>query len=151
MLIVIVFASLTVLCDQLVKVWAVRSIPLHSSSPGIPALFDFYYVQNTGASWGLFEEGRVWLSLVTVIFLACLFYYIWRRDRIHPLSALAYGLIIGGALGNLIDRLRLGYVVDMFRLTFIDFPIFNVADMAITVGVILFIVIIIFDIDEEVI
>lgn len=132
-------ALLTVLLDQLSKSVIIREIGPDAARHIIELLpgVQFIFVRNTGSAFGLFQgQGSVLTVLVFVAlgFLAVFFYRNARRD---PLIALALGLQIGGAIGNLIDRIRYDYVVD-----FIDvgrFPTFNVADSAITVGTVLLI------------
>lgn len=82
--------------------------------------------------------------IITVLAAAYIIYLIFKNRDHHFITRLSYGLILGGAVGNFIDRIRLGYVIDMFRLKFIDFPIFNVADAALTIGVVLLIIVILF-------
>lgn len=121
--------------DRLTKALVVAQFSLGESLPLIPSVFHLTYVQNTGAAFGLLK-GYSWLfiglSIVVVVWI------VWELFGKQPISRLLIwggSLIIGGALGNLIDRLQWSYVVD-----FIDFrvwPVFNVADSAITLGVIL--------------
>lgn len=132
--------------DQFTKAWVSRAFGLYEIRPVIDGFFNLTYITNTGAAFGLFARagGRaraVGLSLVAVAALAGLGFAwarLWMRQRLYPV---AIGMIAGGAVGNLIDRVRFGAVVD-----FLDFyvgryhwPAFNLADSAITVGVFLFI------------
>lgn len=147
MLIGLCIAFFIVIIDQLVKFWTITELSLHQSSPGINPIFEFYYIQNTGAGWGILE-GRRWLFIIiTVVIVSYLLYLMYHTDSKQKLTQIAYGLLIGGAIGNFIDRLLNGYVVDMIRLTFINFPIFNVADIALTLGVCCLIVMIIFNLE----
>ncbi len=129
------FALGIVAADQVSKIWTVASIPLHGQLAALDGVFSLTYVQNTGAAWSSFE-GMIWLfALIFVGFTAAI---IWEFPKKRwPFTSLERWLIIaiyGGGLGNMIDRLRLGYVVDMIRLEFMDFPVFNVADIFITCG-----------------
>ena len=127
-------AVLVVTLDQLTKAWIIAEIGSDAGRRVIDLLpgLRFIFVRNTGSAFGLFQgQGSILLVLVFVaIGFLCVFFY--RNARRDPLIALALGLQIGGATGNLIDRLRFGYVVDF--IDFPRFPTFNVADSAITIG-----------------
>src|SRR5690606_36683230 len=99
----------------------------------IPGVLDFRFVRNTGASFGFFQGQSNLLTVLALGAIAFLATYYFRKARNDALVALALGLQLGGALGNVIDRLRYGYVVDF--IDFPRFPTFNVADSSITVGV----------------
>ena len=101
---------------------------------GIISIFSTY---NTGGAWSVFSNHTVILTIVSAIFLSIimLFYFLYKDKK--PLFTVSCALIVSGALGNLIDRIFLGYVRDFIKLDFINFPIFNFADMCICVGVIL--------------
>ena len=139
------FAAAIVAADQITKLLVVANIPLFSSVPAIPGLFHLTYVQNTGAAFSAFE-GMQWLfALVFAVFAAGI---IWEFPKKRlPFTMVERWTIVAvfaGGLGNMIDRLRLGYVVDMIAVDFIDFPVFNVADCFITCGCIFLVVHLIF-------
>lgn len=135
-----IVAFLVTIIDQFVKKWTTNSLQLHESRDGIQGVFDFYYIRNEGAGWGILQ-GQMWFFyIVTLIILAYLVYIIYKHRQSNVLQKVTYGLLLGGALGNFIDRILLGYVVDMFRLLFINFPIFNIADMALSLGIFLLII-----------
>lgn len=120
--------------DQLVK-WLVRvNIPLHGAADFIPHIMDLTYVQNTGAAFSIFSRHTWALALLSAVVSAGLVWLLWRTAQAPFLWKFALSLVIAGAVGNLIDRALLGYVTDMFRTLFMDFAIFNVADICITVG-----------------
>ena len=121
--------------DQWTKFLVVESIPLHSVAEGIPGLFSLTYVQNTGAAWSSFQ-GMIWLFvLIFVIFTAFLvFEFITGKVGFNTFEKWCLIVVYGGAVGNIIDRIRLGFVVDMINLDFMEFPVFNVADCFITCG-----------------
>ena len=134
-LLMTLFAAAVVGLDQLSKLWVVENIPLHTQIPAIPNLFHLTYVQNTGAAFSSFR-GMLWLFvLIFVIFTAGI---IWEFSKKRlPFSRFerwCIAAIYAGGLGNMIDRVRLGYVVDMIEVEFIQFPVFNVADCFITCG-----------------
>ncbi len=130
-----------VAADQITKYLTVAHIPLYGHVEVLPGFFGLTYVQNTGAAWSSFE-GMIWLfALVFIVFTAAI---IWEFSKKRwPFTTSERWLIAavyGGGLGNMLDRLRLGYVVDMIKAEFIDFPVFNVADIFITCGCIALVV-----------
>ena len=125
--------------DQLVKYLVVTHIKLDTTVNFIPHVFSLSNVRNDGAAWSILQGQQFLLFVITVAALAVMLVLL-KKNRNDRLFAWALTLMIGGTLGNFLDRLRLGYVVDMFTLDFMNFPIFNVADCALTVGVILLII-----------
>ena len=127
-------AGITAL-DQWTKALTLRNIPLYGHVPVIDGLFHLTYVQNTGAAFSSFE-GMQWLF--ALIFAAFTIWLLWefsgKRLPFKPLDRALIVAIYAGGLGNMIDRLRLGFVVDMIEVDFINFPVFNVADCFITCG-----------------
>ncbi len=124
--------------DQVTKYLVVQNIPLYGEVEAIPGLFHLTYVRNTGAAFSIFQ-GAQWLF--AVIFLVFTVAVIWDLvKKVMPFTKLERWLIVfvyAGGLGNMIDRVRLGYVVDMIEVDFMNFPVFNVADCFITCGCIL--------------
>lgn len=103
-------------------------------------LFDFYYIKNTGAAFSIFEGKVMVLCLVTgIILLGILVYFFKNINFLSRLEVNAFCFLFAGILSNFVERLSDGYVTDYFRLLFIDFPIFNLADLSINIGVILLI------------
>lgn len=130
--------------DQLVK-WLVRThIPLHGSVEFLPRVMDFTYVQNTGAAFSIFASHTWALALLSAAASAGLVTLLVRTAGAPFLWKLSLSLVIAGAVGNLIDRALLGFVTDMFRTLFMDFAVFNVADICITVGGVLCAVFVVF-------
>lgn len=124
-----------VAADQITKLLVVANIGLFEQIPAIPGLFNFTYVQNTGAAWSSFQ-GQQWLfALVFGLFTAAVVYeFATKKMGFTKLEHWCIAAIYAGGLGNMIDRLRLGYVVDMINLEFMNFPVFNVADCFICCG-----------------
>ena len=121
--------------DQLTKYLTVSSIPLYGEIPFIPGFMKFTYVQNTGAAFSALE-GMQWLFVVIFLVLTVLVPLEYFKFRL-PFTNFERWLIAavyGGGLGNMIDRVRCGYVIDMLETEFIVFPVFNVADCFITCG-----------------
>lgn len=145
MLLYYILAVVLVGIDQLVKYLTVQNIPLHETVEFIPGVLSFTYHQNTGAAWSILE-GQMWFFyIITIIVIGVIIYYMQSQKKHHPLLSTALSFLLAGAAGNFIDRLFHQYVIDMFRLEFIQFPIFNVADAALTVGVVLMIIYLIID------
>jgi len=136
-------------CDQLLKYWIATNLALQQVQTLIPNLFSLTYLRNDGAAWSILQGKQLFFMLLTPIVILVLGYLLYIARRQHRIYALGLTFMIAGALGNFIDRLRSGYVVDMFQLDFINFPIFNLADSALTVGVILVFVYLIFFADEK--
>ena len=131
--------------DQWTKILVVQNIPLSGHMDAIPGLFHLTNVQNTGAAWSSFE-GMIWLFvLIFALFTAGLIFEILTgKLGLTTFEKWCAVVVYGGGLGNMIDRLRLGYVVDMIAVDFMDFPVFNVADCFICCGCILLMVHLIF-------
>lgn len=134
------FAAFTVILDQVVKYLVVQYIPLGGVVPVLPGVFHLTYVRNTGMSFSLLEGQRWFFVVMTVVILALLFLAVRRKWVSHPLGLWALAAIAGGAVGNFIDRLRLGYVIDMIEVEFMHFAVFNVADSFLVCGAILLVV-----------
>ena len=133
----LLIAALVVL-DQVVKLLVRTYIPLHGSVDFIPHVMDFTYVQNTGMAFSLFREHTWILALLSAVVSVVLIVMLVRRVVTHPFGTISLSLVIAGAIGNFIDRAFFGYVTDMFRTLFMDFAVFNVADICIVVGGIAF-------------
>ena len=129
------FAGVIVALDQLSKLWVVANIPLFTEIKAIPGLFHLTYVQNTGAAWSSFQ-GMIWLFvLVFAVFTGLIIWEFSKKSMpFTTFERWCIAAVYGGGLGNIIDRIRLGFVVDMIEVEFIDFPVFNVADCFICVG-----------------
>lgn len=141
----ILFIIAIVLADQWTKWLVVENIPLYGHVDFIPGFLGFTYTQNTGAAWSMLE-GQQWLFVVVFAVLTALLLleYFKFRMPFTPVERWLIAAVYAGGLGNVIDRVRLGYVVDMIRTEFMDFPVFNVADCFISCGCILLILHMIF-------
>ena len=132
------FAAAIVAADQITKYLTVANIPLYADVPFVPGLLQLTYVQNTGAAFSSFE-GQQWLfALIFAVFTVAILYEYFKSPMpFKKAERWLIAAIYAGGLGNMIDRVRLGYVVDMIETTFMDFPVFNVADCFITCGCVL--------------
>ena len=129
------FAAIIVVADQITKYLVLTGIPLHSHVDFLPGVVGLTYVQNDGAAWSSFS-GMQWLfALIFVLFTVGVVYeYRKRTMKFTNFEWWCIAAIYAGGLGNMIDRVRLGYVVDMIQTDFMNFPVFNVADCFICCG-----------------
>ena len=135
-LVVWIIGSL-ILFDQLVKAYVVQNIALGEIKSWIPNLVSLTYLQNRGAAFSMLQDQQWFFAVITLVVMVGAIWYLHKHmeDSLWTVSGLV--LIIAGGLGNFIDRISQGFVVDMFHLDFINFAIFNVADSYLTVGVII--------------
>ena len=141
----VLLSALFVVLDQVFKAW----ISGRLGSPGrsmafLPGLMRLTLVHNYGASWGMLAGKTTLLLIVTALVSLCILTVLLLDKPVSPLGRLSLSFILGGAVGNALDRAVLGYVVDMFETEFVRFPVFNVADCCITIGVVLWILYIAF-------
>ena len=129
-----VLAAALVALDQLVKYLVSANIPLGGSVPFLPYIMDLTYVQNTGCAFSLLERHTWLLTIVSAVMSVVLAVALAKGFFKHPLGRVTIALVLAGAVGNLIDRALYGYVVDMFRTLFMEFAVFNVADICVVVG-----------------
>ena len=134
------FAAAIVAADQFTKYLVLQNIPLHGHADFIPGLLSFHYVLNPGAAWGMLKSHPwIFMTLSSVAIIGIIVFFCIYKNR-HPLLNVSLALILGGGIGNMIDRFLFGEVVDFIHFTFISFPTFNIADCAVTVGGILLII-----------
>lgn len=128
-------AAALVALDQFVKLQVMTHIPVGEHVPFLPYLLDLTYVRNTGAAFSIFSEHTWILAEISLVMSVLLGWCLWKGIPFQkPLGRLTVTLLLAGAVGNLIDRAFRGYVVDMFNVLFMDFAVFNVADICIVVG-----------------
>lgn len=133
--------------DQIIKLTVVNNLTLHQEVEIIPNFFSLYYVKNTGAAFSILGNQTLLLVLVSVVCLILIKEYIKREKEFTKLSIASLGMIIGGTLGNLFDRILYKSVIDYLAFDFFkySFPVFNIADIAITVGAALLLLSFIFE------
>ncbi len=134
MVLYIAIFLLIIALDQISKHLVTSHFSLGEGKCIIEGVLDFTYVQNRGAAFGLLQGARVFFIILTVVIFAALVIYLYKARLTSPLEKTALAFIAGGAIGNFIDRLVLGYVRDFIEVTFIDFPVFNVADCFVCIG-----------------
>lgn len=135
---------LLVIGDQSLKYWITNNIQLGVVDTLIPGIISLTNLRNIGAAWSILEGQQWFFIIVSIIAIGLILFFLWRYRNNWKFSW-PLVLILAGTIGNFIDRIKMGYVVDMFQLDFINFPIFNIADMCLTVGVVLMIIAILFE------
>lgn len=122
--------------DQLSKIAVLKSIGLHETRPVIPGFFDLVHVYNTGAAFGMFRDNNLFFVLLASVATVVILVLVWRGSFDARILQVAAGLLLGGVLGNLVDRLAYGHVIDFlsFQLGSYTWPAFNVADSCICVA-----------------
>lgn len=133
----LLIAAAIVVVDQVSKIWAASTLPLGGPEVVIGLGFNLTYVQNTGAAFGILPNSTLILGILSAAVSLFLIVYLWRSGSQMPrVQYAALTLILGGAVGNMIDRFRLGYVIDFihFRLPNFNYPVFNFADSAVVIG-----------------
>ena len=100
-------------------------------------LFKLDFIKNYGAAFNIFSGSRVFLSLISIFFSILLIYLIFRKNTLNTFDLYSYSFILGGTIGNGIDRIYRGFVVDFINLNIINFPVFNIADISINIGFII--------------
>ena len=142
-------AAALVALDQITKAVAVKNRPEHPRENFIPYLFNLVYTENRGAAWGMLADHRwifITVSTVAVVLIAFAL-FVWAKEK--PVFCVSLTLILAGGVGNMIDRIALGYVVDFIQFAFFtSFPIFNGADSFVTVGGVMMICYILFTKDN---
>jgi signal peptidase II len=143
MTIIIYISIILLLIDQISKLLVVKLIDINSSIELIKNFFYLTYTHNTGAAFSILTGKRILLILIAVIILIVIFNYLRKNKIESKVEKIAFSLIIGGSVGNLLDRIVRGYVIDFldFKIFGYNFPIFNLADTFIVIGVLLLLII----------
>ena len=142
---------LLILLDQLTKIWAVARLKDQPAISLIRGVFELQYLENRGSAFGMMQGARVFFIISTIVLflLVCVIYVRIPKEKMYlPLRVIAV-LFLAGAAGNFIDRVRQGFVVDFFYFKLIDFPVFNVADIYVTVGTFILAFLLLFYYKEE--
>lgn len=132
--------AILIVLDQLVKSYVVQNIALGEIKSWIPNLVSLTYLQNRGAAFSILQDQQLLFAVITLVVVVGAIWYLHKHMENSFWMVLGLTLIIAGGLGNFIDRISQGFVVDMFHLDFINFAIFNVADSYLTVGVIILLI-----------
>lgn len=136
-----VYTIILIIIDQISKILVSKLIPLNNKITIIKDFLDFNYVQNKGAAFSILEGKQFFLILIAIIMVILIYYYLKQKKQIKNIEIIIYSLILGGIIGNLIDRLIYKYVIDFisFKIFNIKFAIFNFADSFIVIGCIIYI------------
>ena len=132
--------AILIVLDQLVKSYVVQNIALGEIKSWIPNFVSLTYLQNRGAAFSILQDQQLLFAIITLVVVVGAIWYLHKHMEDSLWMVLGLTLIIAGGLGNFIDRISQGFVVDMFHLDFINFAIFNVADSYLTVGVIILLI-----------
>lgn len=151
MLIDILAIIFLVILDQFTKYLAVTGLKGQASFPLIDGVLELQYLENKGAAFGMLQNKKALFVFMTIVMLFMVFYVLFKlpEKKKFIIWQIFLCLICAGGIGNMIDRVRLDYVVDFIYFSLIDFPIFNLADILVTIGTILFFIVILFCVKEE--
>lgn len=133
----LIVTTVVLVLDQLSKYYAKVYLRPIGYFPIIQDIFHLTYIENRGAAFGLLQGQRTVFIVLTVLMAAAIVYFLIKIPDTAVFLKTGLSLVLGGAIGNLIDRVRLGYVVDMFDFTLINYPVFNIADSSLVIGSIL--------------
>ena len=128
-------SSFIVLIDQFTKYLMFYNYKIFINKDFL--LFKLDFVKNYGAAFNIFSGSRIFLSLISIIFSILIIYLIFRKNTLNSFDLYSYSFILGGTIGNGIDRIYKGFVVDFINLNIINFPVFNIADVSINIGFII--------------
>ncbi len=150
-LLALLSVALLVVLDQITKIWALHSLKNQPAIVWIKGVFELQYLENRGAAFGVLQN-QLWIFILSVVVMLAVvvyfYYYMPNTKRFQALRIICV-FISAGAIGNVIDRIGRGFVVDFFYFSLIDFPIFNVADIYVTVSMICLLLLIFFYYKEE--
>lgn len=139
-----IITLITILIDQISKFLVSTTFSAETQITVIPKVLRLIYVKNTGAAFSIFSEHVEFLGIISALFSVLIIIYAIKTKPEYLIHKLSISLILGGAIGNGIDRIVRGYVIDFIETVFIEFPVFNIADIAITTGAALLIIYMLF-------
>ncbi len=146
---VFLFSLIIIVLDQLTKYQAVQHLMHKKPYVVIKDFMQFHYVENRGAAFGILQDKKIFFVIITLTVLIITSYYlIHNYYDLNKYTRIGVALLLAGAIGNLIDRVRLGYVIDFISVRVInayDFPVFNIADISIVIGTVIIMILVIFD------
>ncbi len=146
---ILIITALIVLADQLAKFAAIKYLKGQKPIVLIKDFLSFHYTENAGAAFGILQQKRTLFIIITTIFLIVITFYIIKYyNELSLISKIGAAILLGGSIGNFIDRIRFGYVVDFISVKLTrtyDFPVFNIADMAIVLGTLVIVFVVLFD------
>ena len=133
----LIISLLCMIIDQVIKIAVMGNLNVNQSIEVIDKFFSITYVENDGAAWSILSGGRILLILISIVAIILIYSYILKNKNMKKFEFFSYCVLIGGILGNLMDRIKFGFVVDYldFKIFGYDFPIFNFADICIVISV----------------
>jgi len=137
-----IIALIVVILDQITKFLITSNLVINEQISVIEDLLYITYVKNYGAAWSIISGNRLFLIFASVFAIVLIVFYIIKEKRNDTIELIAFGMLVGGALGNLIDRVIHGFVIDFIKVIIIDYhyPVFNVSDIFIVIGALIFII-----------
>lgn len=134
-----IVSLISIIIDQIIKVIITTNVEFAHSINVINNFFRITYLQNTGAAWSILSGNRIFLIMITLIALGIIYYFFIKNKKLKNYESILYGILLGGILGNLIDRIRFGYVIDYldFNIFSYHYPVFNFADICIVISIII--------------
>lgn len=138
----LIITLICVLIDQIVKIIIMSFMGINSSVILIPNFFSLTYVENDGAAWSIFSGNRLFLIAISIVALILVYWYFLKNRDMKNFEMINYSILIGGIMGNLLDRIKFGRVIDYldFKIFGYNFPVFNFADICIVISVILLLI-----------
>lgn len=139
---IIPISIICLLLDQLTKLFVTNNLVLNNSYTIINNFFNITLVHNDGAAWSILSGNRILLIFISLIALFIIYFLFLKNKELKKIETLIYGMLIGGIIGNLIDRILYGYVIDFFEFKIFNYnyPVFNIADCCIVIAAILLII-----------
>lgn len=136
------YGTIMLLVGGIVAFWdlVLKFLSDGKTLPALKGVFNIYSTHNTGGAWSIFSNSTLFLIIVTILFIVAIIIFNYMLKKKNYFYAVSMGLLLSGAICNLFDRIKYGYVRDFINLEFMSFPVFNIADIAITVGVILLVI-----------
>lgn len=135
--------ALGLILDRVTKIWAINSLSRVSEITIVKDFFSFFYTENKGAAFSIFQDRTTFLTITSMVIICFIIFYIIKYRPKDRFMRISLALIISGAIGNLIDRIKYKYVVDFISVHYRDiyyFPIFNVADIMVVIGTLLLVI-----------
>lgn len=138
-----IISLICIVIDQIIKIVVTTNLEFAHSINVITNFFRITYLQNTGAAWSILSGNRIFLVMITLIALIIIYYFFIKNQKLTNTENIFYGILIGGILGNLIDRIKFGYVIDYldFNIFSYHYPVFNFADICIVISIIILVLI----------
>ena len=137
-----IYSLVFLIIDLLIKIIVINFMELYDTIKIIPGFFNITYVRNTGAAFSILEDSRIFFIVITFIALIVIYLFLLKDKVLNKYQTFLYSMLIGGIVGNLVDRIIYGYVIDYlsFNIFGYSFPVFNIADIYICVGIGLFVI-----------